>query len=102
MVPEKTPAICAFSNIDVRVSDGGKRDLAKHVTTLIGMKRMNVDLANKTTFKLKNSKHCDVNKLSFHHKSGGILETDAKIESSKTMNYAISILKYLLAQRASI
>ena len=43
---------CAFSSINISMSDGGKRDLAKHVKT-----KMYVDLANKTTFKLKNSEH---------------------------------------------
>lgn len=49
-------AICAFSNI-ISMSDVGKRGLAKHVKT---MKKMHVDLANKTTFKLISSKCFDL------------------------------------------
>ena len=45
---------------------------------------MHVDLAKTTTLK-KDSKHCEVSKLFFHYKIRGVLETDAKIERSYSM-----------------
>ena len=44
--------------------------------------KIHVDLANNTTCKLKNSKHCDVSEVFSHYKSRCIFETDTKVESS--------------------